>query len=88
MNSIIKPVDLFKRAAELNMPAIAVTDNYTFAGISDSYKAAKTSKVKMIVGSQFNFVDSIAPYKRFNEEENGDKPSDKIKNIVIDKVFE
>lgn len=83
MNSIIKPADLFKRAAELNMNSIAVTDDFSFAGIHDSFKSSKTSKVKLIVGCKYNFVDDLSAFDKFNKEETKDKPTEKIKNIVL-----
>lgn len=83
MQSIIKPADLIKRASELNMPSVAVTDDFSFAGIHDSYKAAKTSKVKLIVGCKYNFVDDVAPFLLFNDGVNKEKPTEKIKNIVL-----
>jgi len=83
MNSIIKPADLFKRAAELEMSAVGVVDNFSLAAISDSYKVAKTSKVKMIVGCQLNFVDALIPFYEFNSGKVKEKPTEKIKNIVL-----
>ena len=67
LKSIIKPNDLFKTAAEMNLKAVAVTDDFTLAGIWDSYKAAQKNKVKLIVGCKFNFVDDISPIVKFNK---------------------
>ncbi|MFZ4795877.1 MAG: PHP domain-containing protein [Bacteroidia bacterium] len=83
MNSIIKPSDLFKRAAELEMPAVGITDNFTMAGIYDSYKAYKSTKVKLIAGCQFNFVDTTKPYLDYNQDNKLSKPKEKLKNIVL-----
>ena len=41
MNSKIKPIELLKRAKELGMPAVAITDFNSFAGIYEAYKFAK-----------------------------------------------
>lgn len=57
--SLIKPIDLFKRAKELGMKAIAVTDAGSCAGLWDSYKASKETGVKLIAGCTFNFVDDV-----------------------------
>ncbi len=47
--SLIKPADLFKRAKELGMKAIAVTDKNSLAGIWDSAKEAKANSIRLIV---------------------------------------
>ncbi len=43
---------LVSRAAELNMPALAITDHGTMFGVIDFYKAAKTAGIKPILGCE------------------------------------
>ena len=83
LNSIIKPKDLFKRAAELGIKAVAVTDNYSLAGIWESYKASQSAKVKLIVGCKFNFVDDTSSIIGFNRGELTDKPITTPKNLIL-----
>lgn len=44
--------NLVKRAKELNMPAIAITDHGTMYGVVDFYKQAKKQGIKPIVGCE------------------------------------
>lgn len=83
MNSIVKPNDLFKTAAEYNMPAIAVTDYNSLAGIYDSYKASIANKVKLIVGCQLNIVESTIPYLAYNANNKLEKPKDPPRGIIL-----
>jgi DNA polymerase-3 subunit alpha len=59
LDSLIKPIDLFKKAAELGQTAVAVTDHGTLAGMWDSLKASKETGVKLITGCEFYFVDDV-----------------------------
>lgn len=68
--SLIKPAALFKRAKELGMKAIAVTDLGVCAGLWDAWKESK-SEIKLIAGCTFNFVDDVA-----NKES-------RLRNIVL-----
>ena len=43
--------DLAKRAAELEMPAVSLTDHGSLAGAVDLYKAARNEGVKPVLGS-------------------------------------
>jgi DNA polymerase III subunit alpha len=49
--------DLAKRAAELEMPAVSLTDHGSLAGAIDLYKAARTEGVKPIVGCEVYVTD-------------------------------
>ncbi len=55
---------LVNRAAELNMPAVAITDHGTMFGVVDFYKAAKEAGVKPILGCEVY----VAPRSRFQKE--------------------
>lgn len=59
MDALSKPIDLFKKAKELNQPAIAITDHGTLAGMWDCFKASKETGVKLIAGCEFYFVDDV-----------------------------
>jgi DNA polymerase III subunit alpha len=49
--------DLAKRAAELEMPAVSLTDHGSLAGAIDLYKAARAEGVKPIVGCEVYVTD-------------------------------
>jgi DNA polymerase-3 subunit alpha len=49
--------DLAKRAAELEMPAVSLTDHGSLAGAIDLYKAARSEGVKPILGCEVYVTD-------------------------------
>jgi DNA polymerase-3 subunit alpha len=49
--------DLAKRAAELEMPAVSLTDHGSLAGAIDLYKAARAEGVKPVVGCEVYVTD-------------------------------
>jgi error-prone DNA polymerase len=51
------PYELIVRAAELGLPAIAITDNNSLAGMVRAHLAARELDVKVIVGCQLSFKD-------------------------------
>jgi len=55
---------LVNRAAELNMPAVAITDHGTMFGVIDFYRTAKAAGVKPILGCEVY----VAPRSRFQKE--------------------
>lgn len=59
MDSLIRPVDLFKRVKDLGQTAIAVTDHGTLGGAWDCLKYAREAGVKLILGEEFYFVDDV-----------------------------
>ncbi|MBP2631276.1 MAG: dnaE [Firmicutes bacterium] len=54
--------ELTKKAKELNMPAIAITDHGSMYGVIDFYKAAKKNGIKPIIGCEVY----LAPKSRFD----------------------
>lgn len=60
MDSLIKPVDLFKRVKELGQSAVAVTDHGTLSGAWDCLKYSRDAGVKLIMGCEFYFIDDYA----------------------------
>ena len=66
VDGIVKIKPLVKRLAELNMPAIAVTDHTNLFSLVKFYKAALGQGIKPIVGSDvliFNPDDPTSPYR-------------------------
>ena len=49
--------DLAKRAAELEMPAVSLTDHGSLAGAIDLYKAARDEGVKPVIGCEVYVAD-------------------------------
>ena len=56
--------DLIKRAQELNMPAMAITDHGVMYGAVDFYKACKKAGIKPIIGCEVY----VSPGSRFDRE--------------------
>jgi DNA polymerase-3 subunit alpha len=63
LNSLVSPQDLFLKAKELNQPGIGITDYSTLSGAWDSLKASKETGVKLIIGSEFYFLNSMEEKK-------------------------
>lgn len=55
---------MVKRAAEQNMPALAITDHGTMFGVIDFYRAAREAGIKPIIGCEVY----MSPRSRFNKE--------------------
>ena len=56
--------ELMKRAKELNMPAMAITDHGVMYGVIDFYKACKKNGIKPIIGCEVY----VAPRTRFDRQ--------------------
>ena len=56
--------ELMKRAKELNMPAMAITDHGVMYGVVDFYKACKKNDIKPIIGCEVY----VAPRTRFDRQ--------------------
>jgi error-prone DNA polymerase len=54
------PADLFIRAHELGIPALAVVDRNSLAGIIRAYEAAKETGVRLIVGCRLDLDDGAS----------------------------
>lgn len=57
LDSLCSIKDLFARAKELNQPAIAITEHSSFASLYEAYKESEKTKVKLIVGCEYNFAE-------------------------------
>lgn len=56
--------ELMKRAKELNMPAMAITDHGVMYGVVDFYKACRKNDIKPIIGCEVY----VAPRTRFDRQ--------------------
>lgn len=59
-NSIITPKELISATKAAGQTAVAVTDHGSLSAIWESYKAAKKTDVKLIVGCECYFVDDAS----------------------------
>lgn len=59
MDSLIKPQELFQRAKELKYPAVGITDHGSLGAAWDGLKASKSSGVKLVMGCEYYFTDSV-----------------------------
>jgi len=71
LDALPSPKELFRRAKELNQPALALTDHGSFAGAWDAYKASKETGVKLIIGSEFYFLSDAS------------KKDEKVRHIIL-----
>ena len=55
--------ELTERAAELGMPAVAMTDHGNVFGAYEFYKKAKDAGVKPIIGIEAYFAPNISPLR-------------------------
>ena len=67
LDGTIRLSDLFKKAKEFQMPAIAMTDHGNIFGAIDFYQQAYKSGIKPIIGCELY----IAPVSRFNKNSSG-----------------
>src|SRR6266446_1474027 len=53
------PKELVDRAVQLGYQALAITDECSFAGVVRAHKAAKDTRLKLIIGSEFRLDDGL-----------------------------
>jgi error-prone DNA polymerase len=53
------PKELVDRAVQLGYQALAITDECSFAGVVRAHKAAKNTRLKLIIGSEFRLDDGL-----------------------------
>ena len=63
LDGMIRLDELFKKAKELAMPAIAITDHGNMFGVIDFYKKAHENGIKPIIGCELY----VAPRSRFDK---------------------
>lgn len=74
LNAIPTPKELAQKAKELNMPALALTDNGALYGAVNFYKACAKEKIKPIFG-----IDAyLAPRTRHDKDAGIDKPRGRV----------
>ena len=61
--------EVVKRAKELNMPALAITDHGTMYGVVEFFKACKNEGIKPIIGCEVY----VAARNRFDKEQGRDE---------------
>ena len=72
---------LVKRAVELGMPALAITDHGVMYGVIDFYKACRKAGIKPIIGCEVY----VAPNKRTDKVPGkDDKNYHLIRNLIFD----
>ena len=68
MDGACRIKDLVSRAAEMGMPAVAITDHGVLYGIIDFYREAKKQGIKPIIGCEVY----VAPRSRLDKEDRMD----------------
>ena len=74
--------ELMKRAKELNMPAMAITDHGVMHGVVDFYKACKKNDIKPIIGCEVY----VAPRSRFDRQPGLDDSAYHLVLLVKDEI--
>jgi len=77
LDGAIRLEDLFKRAHEYSMPAVAITDHGNLFGAVDFYRSAYRAGIKPIVGCELY----VAPRSRFDRDTGG--RGETAKHIVL-----
>jgi len=67
LDGTIRLDDLFKKAQEYKMPAVAITDHGNLFGAVDFYKHAYKYGIKPIIGCELY----VAPASRFDKKQMG-----------------
>jgi DNA polymerase-3 subunit alpha len=80
MDGVSKPIEYAKRAAELNMPAIAITDHGSLSGHREFYRSCKDNGVKPILG-----IEGYITTDRFDQRDKSERttPLDLIYNPKV-----
>lgn len=77
LDGLSKIKEITKRAAELGMDSLAITDHGVMYGVIDFYKAAKEAGIKPILGCEVY----VAPGSRFDKE--AGTGEDKYNHLVL-----
>lgn len=59
LDGVSSPVENVKRAVELGMPAVAISDHGTVSGIFEHYNAAKDAKIVPLLGNELYFKETL-----------------------------
>ena len=68
MDGVATPQEYVKRAVELGMPAIAITDHGTLSGHREMYRTCKEAGIKPILG-----VEGYIAYDRFDKRDKSER---------------
>ncbi|MBM3705239.1 MAG: DNA polymerase III subunit alpha [Actinobacteria bacterium] len=79
LDGLLKISDMVKRAAELEMPAIALTDHGNMYGVIDFYKSALKAGIKPIIGCEVY----QAPKSRFVKKVNREAGEDLYNHLTL-----
>ncbi|MBN1299344.1 MAG: DNA polymerase III subunit alpha, partial [Actinobacteria bacterium] len=79
LDGLLKIDDLIRKAAELDMPAVALTDHGNMYGTIDFYKSAKKSGIKPIIGCEVYQSRG----SRFEKKTNRDKKEDMYNHLTL-----
>jgi DNA polymerase-3 subunit alpha len=79
LDSIISPKDLLKRAKEIGMPAVAITDHGSGGSFWEAWKASQEIGIKLIVGMECYFLDDATK----KAQESNAKKQNKLKHIIL-----
>lgn len=77
LDGAIRLEDLFKKAHEFSMPAVAITDHGNLFGAVDFYRSAYKAGIKPIIGCELY----VAPRSRFDRDTGG--RGETAKHIVL-----
>ena len=72
LDGLLKIDDMIKKAIDLEMPAVALTDHGNMYGAIDFYKSATKAGIKPIIGCEVY----QAPKSRFDKKLNKEKKED------------
>lgn len=74
LDALSSPKDLLKKAKELGQTAVAITDHGTLAAAWDAWKASKDIGIKLIIGAELYFRNSI---------DTPITPDEKLRHIIL-----
>jgi len=77
LDGTIRLGDLFKKAKEYRMPAVAITDHGNMYGAVDFYQQAYKAGIKPIIGCELY----VAPRSRFDKSSEG--PGETARHLIV-----
>ncbi len=77
LDGTIRLADLFKKARDYKMPAVAITDHGNMYGAVDFYQQAYKAGIKPIIGCELY----VAPKSRFDKTSEG--PGETARHLIV-----
>jgi len=77
LDGTIRLADLFKKARDFKMPAVAITDHGNMYGAVDFYQQAYKAGIKPIIGCELY----VAPKSRFDKTSEG--PGESARHLIV-----